>query len=143
MVAVPAHPKLNITKQKLNNITKKKWFWHLALVDVAANWKPQPGMASPHLHFFLLFRSFFFFLPSFLSFLCLFFTLFGAIDNCSRLCNIVPALQTHGLRQYITVPCRLPAILTERGHKLMVALVMLGMPSLQATPAGLHDNGVC
>ena len=36
-----------------------------------------------------------------------FFTLSGAW------CEIVPALQTHGLRQYITVPCHLPAILTE------------------------------
>ena len=42
----------------------------------------------------------------------------GAIDNCTRLCESVLALQTHGLRQYITVPCHLRAILTERGHKV-------------------------
>ena len=36
------------------------------------------------------------------------FKLSGAIDNCSRLCEIVPALQTHGLRQYTSVPCHLP-----------------------------------
>ena len=44
------------------------------------------------------------------------------------LCEPVPALQTHGLNQYITAPCHLPAILTERGHKVMVALVMLALP---------------
>ena len=35
------------------------------------------------------------------------------IDNCSR------ALQTHGLRPHITVPWYQPAILTERGHKVV------------------------
>ena len=64
-----------------------------------------------------------------------FFRLSGAIDNCSTLCLDDPALQTHCLRQYITVPCRLPTILTERRHKATVSLVMRSVHSPQATPA--------
>ena len=48
---------------------------------------------------------------------CFFFLqVSGAIDNCSTLCLDDPALQTLCLRQYVTVPCRLPAIITERGY---------------------------
>ena len=43
--------------------------------------------------------------------LCFFFILSGAISNYSTLCGDVPALHTHCLRLYITVPCCLPAIL--------------------------------
>ena len=75
----------------------------------------------------------------FLFFFCI---LSGAIDNCSTLCFDDPALQTHCLRQYITVPCGLPAILTERGHKAKESPVMCIVPAPQATPAAVQDNGV-
>ena len=63
------------------------------------------------------------------------FKLSIAIDNYSTLCLDDPALQTHCLIQYITVPCCLPAGLAERGHTGKVSEVMCIVPSPQATLA--------
>ena len=68
-----------------------------------------------------------------------FFELSGAFGNCAELYENVPAHQTFGLSMYTTVPSHLPAVLAERGHKVIA--VMYLVPSPQATPASSQDRG--
>ena len=65
-------------------------------------------------------------------------------NNCIPSFVVLYTIRCHRqlLGQYITVPCRLPGILAERGHKAKESPVMCIVPAPQATLAAAQDNGV-